>query len=66
MTRTGDGGREPLAARIDRATLGGLALGIAVMLQPVWAGGFRTGFFFTLVMVVGQIVASHLVPRRPE
>jgi hypothetical protein len=50
----------------DGATLGCMALGIAVMLQPWWSGGLRVGFFVTLGGTVAQIVASHLRPSAPE
>jgi hypothetical protein len=54
--------RRPLAADLDRATLLGMALGVALMLQPWWPGGLRAGFFVTLASTVLQIVAGHL-PR---
>lgn len=47
----------------DRATLLGIALGLACMLQPWWSEGFRVGFFATLVFALAQIVASHLPTR---
>jgi len=46
----------------DAATLWGMALGLALMLQPWWDGGLRVGFFVTLGGTVAQIVASHLRP----
>ena len=45
----------------DRLSLAGMALGVAMMLQPWWAAGFATGFFVTLGSTVLQIVTSHLV-----
>jgi hypothetical protein len=53
-----------LIVRLDRMTLVAIALGIAVMLQPWWDRGFRVGFFLTLIATVGQIVTSHMLPRR--
>jgi len=52
--------------RFDRATLWGMALGLALMLQPWWTGGLRVGFFVTLGGTVAQIVASHLRPSHGE
>ncbi len=49
--------------RADRWTLAGLGIGVAAMLQPWWAEGFRLGFFFTALCVVAQIVASHVAAR---
>ena len=48
---------------LDRATLIGISLGIACMLQPWWSGGFRAGFFLTALFAVLQVVASHLPSR---
>ena len=48
--------------KLDRLTLLGVGLGVALMLQPWWSGGFRAGFFLTLFFVGAQIVASHLLP----
>lgn len=53
-----------MIVRLDRLTLIAIALGIAVMLQPWWVRGFRVGFFLTLLATAGQIVTSHLLPRR--
>jgi hypothetical protein len=55
----------PFAERFDRLTLWGMALGVALLLQPWWAAGFQVGFFVTLAATVLQIVASHL-PRRAK
>jgi len=49
---------------LDRLTLAGIALSIALMLQPWWHGGFRVGFFLALASTLGQIVTAHLVPRE--
>lgn len=51
-------------ARLDSLLLWGIALAIAVMLQPWWLGGFRVGFFATAVCTLGQIVTSHLLPQE--
>lgn len=56
--------RDSLAARLDRASLVGLFVGVAVMLQPFWAGGLRAGFFLTASMIVLQTVASHAAAKR--
>ncbi|MBL8695037.1 MAG: hypothetical protein JNJ88_13165 [Planctomycetes bacterium] len=47
----------------DRAALAGLAVGVALMLQPWWAAGFRFGFFVVAAFTVVHMVTSHL-PRR--
>jgi hypothetical protein len=46
---------------LDKLSLIGMALGVALMLQPWWVGGFAFGFFLTLGSTVLQIVTSHLV-----
>lgn len=46
---------------LDKFSLIGMALGVAMMLQPWWAGGFAFGFFLTLASTLLQIVTSHLV-----
>jgi hypothetical protein len=53
-----------MSARCERLALLGLALGVALMLQPWWAGGMRVGFFVTLASVAAQIVFSHLPEKR--
>jgi hypothetical protein len=45
---------------VDRASLIGMALGAALMLQPWWSRGFPLGFFMTAAGTVLQIFASHL------
>ena len=45
--------------RLDRASLAGIAAGLALELQPFWDGGLRAGFFLLLASVVLQIVSSH-------
>ena len=45
---------------LDRAALAGIAAGIAMLVQPWWAGGFRIGFFVTLAATVFHIVTSHV------
>jgi hypothetical protein len=49
---------------LDRATLISVALGLCVMLQPWWAGGFRAGFWITLAATLAQTVAAHLAARE--
>ena len=56
--------RPGFAARAERLALAGLALGVALMLQPWWPGGMRAGFFLTLGSTIAQIVFSHLPGRR--
>jgi hypothetical protein len=46
---------------IDRLSLAGMALGVALMLQPWWMGGFCVGFFVTVLCTFLQIVSSHLI-----
>jgi hypothetical protein len=57
-TSTTRGGSWP--ARLDRGSLAGIALGVALIVQPWWAEGFRAGFFVTLAATALQVVASHL------
>jgi hypothetical protein len=53
------------ARTLDFGSLCGMALGVALMLQPWWGTGFRAGFFFTLACTMAQIIASHLsAPKR--
>jgi hypothetical protein len=47
---------------VDRLTLAGMALGVALMLQPWWASGFSAGFFITLVSTTAQIAVAHRAP----
>ena len=54
------------AARLERLSLLGMTLGVAVMLQPWWPGGMRAGFFLAAACTLAQIVLSHLPgPRKP-
>ena len=46
---------------LDKFTLIGMAIGVAMMLQPWWGAGFEVGFFVTIASTVLQIVTSHLV-----
>ena len=50
-----------MIATLDKLSLVGMALGVAMMLQPWWGDGFRAGFFATIACTILQIVASHLV-----
>ena len=52
------------AARAEKLALLGLALGVALMLQPWWEGGMRAGFFVTLGSTLAQIVFSHVPEKR--
>jgi hypothetical protein len=49
--------------RLERAALLGMALGVALMIQPWWAGGMRAGFFATAAFTLAQIALSHLPAR---
>ena len=49
---------------LDRAALGGLAAGAALVLQPWWAAGFRVGFAVAGAFTVLHVVTMHL--RKPE
>jgi hypothetical protein len=53
-----------VAARLERASVIVMALGVALMLQPWWSGGLRVGFFVTAFGTLAQIVTSHLPERR--
>ena len=57
------GGARNWAARADRASLAGMALGLALLLLPLDTWSFRVGFFLVLAATVGQIVFSHLRSR---
>ena len=46
---------------LDRVARSGLAAGVALMLQPWWADGFRWGFFITALCTAGHIATSHAV-----
>jgi hypothetical protein len=46
---------------LDKLSLFGMALGVAMMLQPQWSSGFEFGFFITIASTVLQIVTGHLV-----
>lgn len=61
---TAPGVRRSASARLERAALAGMALGVALMLQLWWEGGMRTGFFVTLGATIAQIVLGHLAERR--
>ena len=49
---------------MDRLSLAGMALGVALILQPWWAGGLKVGFVVTIFSTLCQVVFSHLVPRE--
>jgi hypothetical protein len=53
-----------MIATLNRIALAGIGLGIGMILQPWWAGGFRIGFFATIVFTVGHIVTAHI--GKPE
>ena len=46
---------------LDKLSLIGMALGVAMMLQPWWADGFEFGFFVTIAGTILQIVTGHMV-----
>jgi len=47
-------------ARADRASLAGMAAGLALMLLVPASWAFRAGFFVVLASTVAQILFSHL------
>ena len=47
-------------ARADRASLAGMAVGLALMLLVGAGWAFRAGFFVVLASTVAQILFSHL------
>jgi len=49
---------------LNLIALAGIAFGIGTILQPWWDGGFRTGFFATIIFTVFHIVTSHM--GKPE
>jgi len=48
----------------DRASLAGMALGIALLLLPAGGALFRLGFFVVLGSTLAQILFSHLDRER--
>lgn len=67
MSAAGERARAPgagIIARLERLTLVGMALGVALMLQPWWPGGMRAGFFVTLGSTLAQIVLGHMAERE--
>ena len=50
----------PMIRWIDRLSLVMMGLGVAIMLQTWWQGGFRVGFFVTAFATIGQIITSHM------
>jgi hypothetical protein len=56
--------RAGTVVRLERWTLVGMALGVALMLQPWWPGGMRAGFFVTLGSTLAQIVLGHMAGRE--
>lgn len=51
-------------ARADRASLAGMAVGLALMLLVDAGWAFRAGFFVVLASTVAQILCSHLHGSR--
>lgn len=51
---------------LDKIAQAGMALGVALMLQPWWQGGLRYGFFATALFTLLHILTSHLVIRTRE
>ena len=54
-----------MRGHLEALSLWGMALGVAAMLQPWWAGGMRTGFLVAAASTVAHIVLSHLPKREP-
>jgi hypothetical protein len=48
----------------ERCVLAAMALGVALMLQPWWSGGMRTGFTVAALATAAHIVVSHTPERR--
>ena len=53
-------------ALLDRATLAGMAAGLALLLVPGWEQAIEVGFFVTLAATAAQIVVAHLPVAREE
>ena len=51
---------------LDLLARAGLAAGIALMLQPWWAAGFRWGFFATAAFTLLHIATSRPQFRGPD
>ncbi len=49
----------PVLKIVDRAALGGIALGFLLVFQP-WGGMLRAGFFVTAFATILHIVTSHM------
>jgi hypothetical protein len=54
--------RRDLGSLLDRATLAGMAAGLALLLWPWWSRGLEVGFFVMLASTLAQIVVSHFRP----
>ena len=39
-----------------------MGFGTLLMMQPIWAGGLKWGFFVTLACTVLEIATGHLLP----
>jgi hypothetical protein len=51
---------------LDRIALLGLLVGVAIIIQPWWHDGLRTGFFVTIIFTVLHIITSHRVSTPAE
>jgi hypothetical protein len=57
--------RRRFLIRLDRAAVGGLALGLTMYVMPLWRQGrLRWAFWLTLVSTVLHVYTSHAVARR--
>ena len=55
-----------LIHQLDTAARIGMALGIALILQPWWTRGLQVGFFVTAATTLLHIFTSHLIlPEEP-
>ncbi|GDY14526.1 hypothetical protein LBMAG53_34040 [Planctomycetota bacterium] len=48
---------------IDRGALAGIALAVALMVQPWWSDGLRWGFFLAIAAVIVQTVSSRMASK---
>lgn len=45
---------------LDKTAQAGMAMGVALMLQPWWGQGLQYGFFVTAISTLLHILTSHL------
>jgi hypothetical protein len=60
LGRSNNRGDSPLIVNLDRAAIGGLAVGLAMYVMPFWREGrLRWAFWLTLVSTILHVYTSH-------